>query len=58
MHRLEDGVAPHMLDMPEDESFRVTKDPEPSLDDVVTDLLSKRVDVLLNYLPVGIIQNK
>lgn len=51
--RLEDGVAPHMLNMPEDESFRITKDPEPSLDDVVTDLLSKRVDVLLNYLPVG-----
>lgn len=51
--RLEDGVAQHMLSMPEDESFRVTKDPEPSLEDVVKDLRDYKVDVLLNYLPVG-----
>lgn len=51
--RLEDGVAAHMLSMPEDESFRVTKDPEPSLEDVVNDLVANKVDVLLNYLPVG-----
>jgi len=51
--RLEDGVAPHMLNMPEEESFRVTKDPEPSLEDVVADLIASKVDVLLNYLPVG-----
>ena len=51
--KLLDGVASHMLDMPEDESFRVTKDPEPSLDDVVRDLVEGEIDVLLNYLPVG-----
>jgi myo-inositol-1-phosphate synthase len=51
--KLLDGVAPHMLDMPADESFRVTKDPEPSLDDVVRDLQENKIDVLLNYLPVG-----
>ena len=50
---LYDGVAPHMLDMPEEESFRITKDPEPSVEDVVKDLEEKKVDVLLNYLPVG-----
>lgn len=51
--KLLDGVAPHMLDMPEDESFRVTKDPEPGMREVVRDLKEANVDVLLNYLPVG-----
>ena len=51
--KLLDGVAPHMLDMPEDESFRVTKDPEPSVEDVVRHLEENEIDVLLNYLPVG-----
>jgi myo-inositol-1-phosphate synthase len=50
---LYDGVAPHMLNMPEDESFRVTKDPEPSRLDLVRDLIDNKIDVLLNYLPVG-----
>ena len=50
---LYDGVAPHMLDYPEEDSFRVTKDPEPSMDDVVRDLKDHNIDVLLNYLPVG-----
>lgn len=51
--KLYDGVAPHMLSMPEESSFRVTKDPEPSLEDVVRDLRENEIDVLLNYLPVG-----
>lgn len=50
---LYDGVADHMADYPADESFRVTKDPEPSKEDVVRDLIENEVDVLLNYLPVG-----
>jgi myo-inositol-1-phosphate synthase len=50
---LYDGVAPHMLNMPEEESFRVTKDPEPSMKDIVADLKEHDIDVLLNYLPVG-----
>ncbi len=50
---LYDGVAAHMLTMPEDESFRVTHDPEPTKSDIVRDLIENRVDVLLNYLPVG-----
>ena len=50
---LYDGVAPHMLLAPADESFRVTHDPEPMLDDVVKELVDRKVDVLLNYLPVG-----
>jgi len=50
---LYDGVAPHMLTMSEDESFRVTNDPEPSLKEVTQDLIDNKIDVLLNYLPVG-----
>ena len=50
---LYDGVASHMLDAPADKSFRVTKDPEPTMEDVVRDLVDNKVDVLLNYLPVG-----
>lgn len=50
---LYDGVAPHMLNMPEDESFRVTKDPEPSKKDIVRDLIDNEIDIVLNYLPVG-----
>lgn len=50
---LYDGVAPHMLEAPEHRSFRVTKDPEPTKDDVVKDLRENNVDVLINYLPVG-----
>lgn len=48
-----DGVAPHMSDFPEEESFRVTKDPQPTKSDIVRDLRENEVDVLLNYLPVG-----
>jgi len=51
--KLLDGVASHMEDFPAEESFRVTKDPEPSLNDVVADLIENKIDVLLNYLPVG-----
>lgn len=48
-----DGVAVHMLRMPEDESFRVSEDHEPSAEDVVHHLIENEIDVLLNYLPVG-----
>lgn len=51
--KLLDGVAPHMLSFSEDESFRVTKDPEPTLEELVRDLKENKIDVLLNYLPVG-----
>ncbi len=48
-----DGVAPHMESFPEEASFRVGSEPEPSFDEVVENLRSSKVDVLLNYLPVG-----
>ena len=49
-----DGVAPHMLTHPvESESFRVSDAAEPSLESVVALLKERRIDVLVNYLPVG-----
>ena len=45
-----DGVSDYMLEQPEDESFRVSKE-EPV--DVVKALKDSRADILVNYLPVG-----
>lgn len=45
-----DGVAPHMLDQPEDRSFRIA-DTEPS--NVPEVLRESGAEVLVNYLPVG-----
>lgn len=48
-----DGVASHMLAAPEDSSFRVTDVPAISREQILQLLSEHRVDVLLNYLPVG-----
>lgn len=48
-----DGVAPHMLEAPEDRSFRVADLPEPTLQDIVETLKRTQAHVLMNYLPVG-----
>jgi len=45
-----DGVAPHMMNYPEDESFRVA-DEKPV--DVVKVLRDSGAEILVNYLPVG-----
>lgn len=45
-----DGVAPHMKDYPEDQTF-VVADEEPV--DVVEVLRESGAEILLNYLPVG-----
>ena len=49
-----DGVADHMVDLPEDEGFRIT-DHNFVVDKskIINDLIENKVDVLLNYLPVG-----
>ena len=45
-----DGIAPHMKDYPEDRTFVVAeREPE----DVAAILRERKVDILLNYLPVG-----
>jgi myo-inositol-1-phosphate synthase len=48
-----DGVAPHMLEYPEEVSFRTGAQSHISFDDIVDLLVKERVDVLINYLPVG-----
>lgn len=53
MGRLLDGVAEHMADQPEDRTFMVADAPEATRAAVVQRLRDARVDVLMNYLPVG-----
>jgi myo-inositol-1-phosphate synthase len=48
-----DGVAPWMLDYPEDVSFRISDAQEVTADEVVKILNVLKVDILINYLPVG-----
>ena len=48
-----DGVAPHMLDYPEEVSFRIGAIPAEPFDRVVDLLKYHKVDVIINYLPVG-----
>jgi myo-inositol-1-phosphate synthase len=50
MGPVEDGVAPHMLDWPEERSFRVA-DARPV--DVARVLAESGAEVLVSYLPVG-----
>lgn len=53
MGRKLDGVADHMADYPAERTFLPADEPEPSREDVVAALREARVDVLMNYLPVG-----
>ena len=48
-----DGMADHMEAMPADRSFRVANAAQPGKSDIVTVLKDARVDVLVNFLPVG-----
>lgn len=46
-----DGVAPHMLDYPEEQSFRIDEKQKPA--DVLKALKDSKADILVNYMPVG-----
>ena len=48
-----DGVAPHMKDYPEEVSFRTGAIPAESFERIVELLKYHKVDVVINYLPVG-----
>jgi len=52
MGRILDGVAPHMTEAGE-RGFLPASDPEPTRQDIVDALRRERVDVLINFLPVG-----
>ena len=49
-----DGYAEHMADYPDDRTFLLAEEEaQPSRSDIVKRLREAKVDVLLNYLPVG-----
>jgi myo-inositol-1-phosphate synthase len=48
-----DGVADHMDEFPEERTFVVANDAQPTKEDVVAELRRSGADVLMNYLPVG-----
>ncbi|MCX8252615.1 Inositol-3-phosphate synthase [Beijerinckiaceae bacterium RH AL1] len=54
MGRVADGVAAHMLEHSDKQrSFVLAAEPEPDREEIVAHLREARVDVMLNYLPVG-----
>jgi myo-inositol-1-phosphate synthase len=53
MGRILDGVADHMEDYADDRTFVVAKEREATKEEVIAALRSAKVDVLMNYLPVG-----
>jgi len=48
-----DGIAPYMLDFPEDISFRVGAEPCLTKQGYIDILKYHKIDVVVNYLPVG-----
>lgn len=48
-----DGVAPYMLDFPEEVSFRTGAQAALGFAEIVQKIKDTKVDVLINYLPVG-----
>lgn len=52
MGRILDGVAPHMTEAGE-RGFQPADGPEPDRQDIIDALRQERVDVLVNFLPVG-----
>ena len=53
MGRILDGVSEHLENHPQDRRFVVSDQAEPEAAQVVEALREARVDVLVNYLPVG-----
>jgi len=53
MGKILDGVASHMQDYPENNSFVVSEEPELTEKELVEILRESGADILLNYLPVG-----
>ena len=53
MGKILDGVAIHMQDYPENNSFVLSKEPELTEKEIVKVLKDSGTQILLNYLPVG-----
>ena len=53
MGKILDGFSDHMRDYPEDHTFVLADEPEPTEEEVVKVLKESGAEVLMNYLPVG-----
>ncbi len=53
MGKVLDGFSEHMKDYPEDKTFVLADEPEPTKEEVVNTLKDSGTEILLNYLPVG-----
>jgi len=53
MGKILDGFSDHMKYYPEDETFVVSNEKEPTKEEVVQILKDSKTDILVNYLPVG-----
>jgi len=53
MGKMLDGYSEHMADYPEDQTFMLADETEPSMEEVVQTLRHAEAEVLVNYLPVG-----
>ncbi|MGD9017485.1 MAG: inositol-3-phosphate synthase [Desulfobacterales bacterium] len=53
MGRIFDGIADHMTDLDDDDTFLPADLPEPDAETVVGTLKESKAQMLLNYLPVG-----
>ncbi len=53
MGKILDGVAGHMKDYPDDHSFVLSEEPEPTTAEIIKVLKESGAQILTNYLPVG-----
>lgn len=53
MGKILDGISDHMETYPEEESFRISNEEEATIASVCKTLQDLKVDILLNYCPVG-----
>ena len=53
MGRILDGVADHMNDYPENNTFVRSEEPEPTQEEIIKTIKASGAQILLNYLPVG-----
>lgn len=53
MGKILDGFSEHMTDYPDNQTFILADEPEPSMEEVVQTLRQAGTEVVMNYLPVG-----
>lgn len=53
MGRVLDGVAPHMSQYDDKQSFVLSSEEEKNKEEIIKILIDNKADILLNYLPVG-----